>query len=224
MAVWTPYVIREYAKNLEAVTARTSDGRPLVIEKSRKNRWRIQTTGADPVMVSYRVYCHVMGVQDNWVDDEFALINGAATFLTLGDLGERPHDVQVILPPAWKTTATGMPPVPDAPNHYRAPDYETLVDSPIVAGNPAVHQFNVEGKEHYLVDVGEDGVFDGERAAQDLARIVREDAKCGAACLMTNIFSSICSPAEAEAWSTVIPPLSCPTAGIPAHIATICVG
>jgi predicted metalloprotease with PDZ domain len=177
MAVWTPYVIREYAKNLEAVTARTSDGRPLVIEKSRKNRWRIQTTGADPVMVSYRVYCHVMGVQDNWVDDEFALINGAATFLTLGDLGERPHDVQVILPPAWKTTATGMPPVPDAPNHYRAPDYETLVDSPIVAGNPAVHQFNVEGKEHYLVDVGEDGVFDGERAAQDLARIVREDAK-----------------------------------------------
>ncbi len=177
MAVWTPYVIREYAKNLEAVTARNSDGRPLAIEKSRKNRWRIQTAGADPVMVSYRVYCHVMGVQDNWVDDEFALINGAATFLTLGDLGERPHDVQVILPPAWKTTATGMPPVSDGPNHYRAPDYETLVDSPIVAGNPAVHQFEVEGKPHYLVDVGEDGVFDGERAAQDLARIVREDAK-----------------------------------------------
>ena len=84
MAVWTPYVIREYAKNLEAVTARTADGRPLAIEKSRKNRWRIETGGADPVIVSYRVYCHVMGVQDNWVDDEFALLNGAPTFLTLG--------------------------------------------------------------------------------------------------------------------------------------------
>jgi predicted metalloprotease with PDZ domain len=176
MAVWTPYVIREYAKNLEAVTARTADGRPLAVEKSRKNRWRIETAGADPVMVSYRVYCHVMGVQDNWVDDEFALLNGAPTFLTLADPGARPHDVRIILPPAWKTTATGMPPAPGGPHHYRAPDYETLVDSPIVAGNPAVHEFDVEGKPHYLVDVGEDGVFDGGRAAQDLARIVREDA------------------------------------------------
>jgi len=177
MAVWTPYVIREYAKNLEAVAARTAEGRPLVVEKSRKNRWRIETGGANPVIVSYRVYCHAMGVQDNWVDDEFALLNGAPTFLTLADSVARPHDVRIVLPPAWKTTATGMPPMPGEPHHYRAPDYETLVDSPIVAGNPTVHEFAVEGKPHYLVDVGEDGVFEGERAAGDLARIVREDAR-----------------------------------------------
>ncbi|MGA3041601.1 MAG: PDZ domain-containing protein [Bryobacteraceae bacterium] len=177
MAVWTPYVIREYAKNLEEVTARTADGRPLAIEKSRKNRWRIETDGADPVVVSYKVYCHVMGVQDNWVDDEFALLNGAPTFLTLADGVARPHDVRIVLPSAWKTTVTGMPPVPGDRGHYRAPDYESLVDSPIVAGNPAVHEFTVEGRPHYLVDVGEDGVFDGERAAADLARIVRADAR-----------------------------------------------
>lgn len=177
MAVWTPYVIREYAKNLEAVTARTADGRPLAIRKSRKNRWLVETAGADPVMVSYRVYGHVMNVQDDWVDGEFALLNGAPTFLTLTDGGARPHDVQLILPPAWKSSLTGMPPVPGSPHHYRAPDYETLVDSPIVAGNPAVHEFAVDAKPHYLVDVGEDGVFDGDRAAQDLARIVRQDAR-----------------------------------------------
>jgi predicted metalloprotease with PDZ domain len=177
MAVWTPYVIREYAKNLEDVAARTADGRPLAIEKSRKNRWVVETGGADPVIVSYRVYCHVMGVQDNWVDDEFALLNGAPTFLTLSDKAARPHDVQLVLPPAWKTTATGMPPAPGGQHHYRAPDYETLVDSPIVAGNPEVHEFTVERKPHYLVDVGEDGVFDGGRAAGDLARIVGEDAR-----------------------------------------------
>lgn len=177
MAVWTPYVIREYAKNLEGLAARAGDGHPLIVEKVRKNRWRIESGGADPVIVSYRVYCHVMGVQDNWVDDEFALVNGAATFLTLADHAPRPHDVGIILPPAWKTIATGMPPVPGAPRHFRAPDYETLVDCPIVAGNPAVHEFTVEGRQHYLVDVGEDGVFDGERAAGDLARIVRENAR-----------------------------------------------
>ncbi len=176
MAVWTPYVIREYAKNVEAVTARGADGHPLEMAKSRKNRWRIETGGADPAIVSYRVYCHVMGVQDNWVDDEFALLNGAATYMTLADRTARPHDVRIILPAEWKTTETGMP-AAGGEHHYRAPDYETLVDSPVVAGNPAVHEFEVEGKPHYLVDVGEDGVFDGERAAADLARIVREDAK-----------------------------------------------
>jgi predicted metalloprotease with PDZ domain len=177
MAVWTPYVIREYAKNLEAVAARTVDGHRLAIEKSRKNRWRIETGGADPAIVTYHIYCHVMGVQDNWVDDEFALLNGAPTFLTLADHVSRPHDVRIVLPPNWKTTVTAMPPVTGEPHHYRAPDYETLVDSPIVAGNPAVHEFAVEGKAHYLVDVGEDGVFDGDRAAGDLAHIVGQDSK-----------------------------------------------
>ncbi len=177
MAVWTPYVIREYSKNLEGVSARTIDGRPLSIAKSRKNRWRVDTAGADPVIVSYRVYCHVMNVQDNWVDDEFALLNGAATFLTLAGSTARPHDVQLVLPAAWKASLTGMPPVPGSPHHYRAPDYETLVDSPIVVGNPAVHEFTVEGKPHFLVDIGEDCVFDGDRAARDLALIVREDAR-----------------------------------------------
>ncbi|MGA2136618.1 MAG: PDZ domain-containing protein [Bryobacteraceae bacterium] len=177
MAVWTPYVIREYAKSLEDVAAHTADGRPLDIAKTRKNRWRVETGGADPVIVSYRVYCHVMHVQDNWVDRDFALLNGQATFLTLTDHIPRPHDVQLILPPEWKLSETGMPPVAGSPHHYRAPDYETLVDSPIIAGNPAVHEFTAAGKPHYLVDVEEDGVFDGERAARDLARIVAQDAK-----------------------------------------------
>jgi predicted metalloprotease with PDZ domain len=176
MAVWTQYVIREYAKNVEAVTAGTADGQPLAIEKSRKNRWRIETGGVPSVTVSYRVYCHVMSVQDDWVDGDFALLNGAPTFLTLAEHAARPHDVRLILPPAWKTSMTGMP-AASGPHHYRAPDYETLVDSPIVAGNPAIHEFEVERKPHYLVDIGEDGVFDGARAAIGLTRIVREDAR-----------------------------------------------
>lgn len=176
MAVWTPYVVREYARNLEEVAARTAAGRPLAVQKSRKNRWRVETGGADPVVLSYRVYCHVMSVQDNWVDNEFALLNGAPTFLTLVEHAERPHDVRLILPPGWKTSLTGMTLMP-GPEHYRAAGYEDLVDSPILAGSPAVHEFSVGGKRHLLVDIGEGGVFDGARAARDLARVVVEDAR-----------------------------------------------
>jgi len=38
MPVWTPgsYLVREYARNVEAVTAAGPDGRPLDVDKSKK--------------------------------------------------------------------------------------------------------------------------------------------------------------------------------------------
>ena len=175
MAVWTPgsYLIREYERNVEAVQAHAGT-RALPIEKTVKNRWRITTGGAREVTVRYRVYSHEMTVRNNWVEADFAMLNGAPTYLTLVETGARPHDVRLELPAAWKTSVTGMPEAPDgAPHHYRAPDYDTLVDSPIVAGNPAIHRFSVDGTPHLLVDVGEGGLFDGQRAARDLERIVQ---------------------------------------------------
>ena len=105
MAVWTPgsYLVREYARHVEAVEAQAVDGQPLSIEKISKNRWRVDTGEADPVRVTYRVYCREMSVRTNWVEADFALLNGAPTFLTLVEDGPRPHDVQVILPPNWAT-------------------------------------------------------------------------------------------------------------------------
>ena len=63
-------------------------------------------------------------------------------------------------------------------HRYRAPDFDTLVDSPIVIGNPAVYDFAVDGKTHYLVNVGEAGVFDGARAARGSSK--RSSASTGA--------------------------------------------
>jgi predicted metalloprotease with PDZ domain len=63
------------------------------------------------------------------------------------------------------------------PNHYTAPDYDTLVDSPIVAGNPAVQEFDVDGSHHAVVEVGDTRGFDAARAAGDLQKIVRAQSK-----------------------------------------------
>lgn len=176
MPVWTPgsYLVREYARNVEDVKARGDHGQACAVEKSAKNRWRIATGGAARVTVGYRVYGHEMSVRTNWVEADFALINGAPTFMTLVGGLARPHEVTIAMPAGWKTSMTGLPEVTGAAHQYRAPDYDTLVDSPIVIGNPAVHEFVVDGRRHYLVDQGEAGVFDGARAARDLEKVVRE--------------------------------------------------
>ena len=57
MAVWTPgsYMVREYARHVEAMTAADRGGRALAVEKTEKNRWTIATGGAATVDVRYRV-------------------------------------------------------------------------------------------------------------------------------------------------------------------------
>ena len=178
MAVWTPgsYLVREFARHVEAIAAHTTGGAALTLEKTRKNRWRVTTGGADPVVVSYRVYGREMSVRTNWIDADVAILNGAPTFLTLADESvPRPHDVRLELPAAWPRTTTGLEPQPAlGPHAYRAPDFDTLVDTPIVAGDPAVYEFDVGGTPHLLVNLGESGVWDGPASARDVEAITRE--------------------------------------------------
>jgi predicted metalloprotease with PDZ domain len=173
MAVWTPgsYLIREYERHVEALTAADPARTPLAVEKTRKNRWRITTNGATAVSVRYRVYAHEMSVRTNWVDDEFAMVNGAATFITLLESpSRRPHEVRVVLPQTWAKSFSAMAPGP-GDNTYVARDYDTLVDSPIVAGSPSVYEFSVRGTPHYLVNFRERGIWNGPQAARDLATV-----------------------------------------------------
>ena len=176
MAVWTPgsYLVREYERHVEAVTAASPDGRPLAVRKADKNHWQIATGGVATVTVKYRVYAREMSVRTNWVEAGFAMLNGAPTFMTLSALTPRAHEVTIIPAAGWKLSLTGLPSMPGGDHRYRAPDFDTLVDSPIVVGNPSVYEFEVDGKKHYLVNEGEGGVFDAPRAAKDLETLVRE--------------------------------------------------
>src|SRR5687768_16056795 len=136
MAVWTPgsYMIREYSRHVEGVTASGAGGRALEIGKSAKNRWRVMTGGAPTVTVKYRVYGREMSVRTNWIEADFAVLNGAPTFLTLAGGMTRPHEVVIEPARGWRRSMTGLPEIAGGEHRYRAPDYDTLVDSPIVIG------------------------------------------------------------------------------------------
>jgi len=177
MAVWTPgsYLVREYSRNVEDFQAQDPDGRALPFEKTRKNRWRIDT-GENPWFeISYRVYAREPNVQGNWVDADFAMLNGAPNFMTLVDDGPRPHEVRLVLPPSWEESISGLSVVDGGePHQYRARDFDQLLDCPIYAGNAPIHQFEVGGKQHFLVNEGESDVWDGPASARDIQKIVEE--------------------------------------------------
>ncbi len=177
MPIWSPgfYRIEEYADKVRSLIASTPDGGPLEVERTRANRWRIATGGASRVVVSYELTCDGRSVTTNWVSAELGVLNGPATFITLADEEKRPHEVRLDLPPSWEDAATGLSVAPDGePYHYRADEYDILVDAPIVTGDLSTHEFQVDGVPHYLVDVGPRGAWDGARAARDLQRIVEQ--------------------------------------------------
>jgi predicted metalloprotease with PDZ domain len=177
MAVWSPgfYRVEDYAKNVQEFAARSLEGTNLQVEQVASNRWRISTGGAPKLAVTYRLTCDRRSVTTNWVGEDVVVLNGAATFVTLIEPAGRPHEVRLELPPKCKRSITAMESAPDGlPNHYRAVDYDTLVDSPIVAGDPAIHTFDVEDSRHILADFGDVGSWDGDRAARNLEKIVRE--------------------------------------------------
>lgn len=179
MAVWTPgsYMIREFARHLEEVTATSPAGEPLRVEKTSKNRWRVEAAGLSRVTVRYRLYARDMSVRTNFVDDSFALLNGAATFLTIDGGERRPHEAHLVLPPHWRISASPLPAPPGTPagaHRYLATDFDTLVDSPIYAGNAPIYGFEVGGKPHRFVNEGEDAIWDGPQSVADVEKIVRE--------------------------------------------------
>src|SRR5688500_10695186 len=152
MATWTPgsYLIREYERHVEAVTA-NAGARSLNVEKSTKNRWRITTGGAPNVTLRYKVYSREMTVRNNWVESAFAMLNGAPTFVTLVERAARPHEVRIELPSGWNSVQTALTPIAGSANAFRADDFDTIIDSPIIVGNPVIRDFIVDGKKHVVV-------------------------------------------------------------------------
>jgi predicted metalloprotease with PDZ domain len=179
MPTWTPgsYLIREYARHVETISASTAEGAELTVSRSRKNRWLVKCGAAKSVVIKYRLYCNQMTVRTNQVESDFALFNGASTFLSPVDARKQKHQVRIELPDDWKQAVCSLPNVDGDKQVFIAEDFDDLVDSPILCGNPNIYPFQVGDREHLLVSIGEGEIWDGAATARDLEKIVAEHHK-----------------------------------------------
>src|ERR1039457_1903678 len=174
LPVWTPgsYLVREYGRHVESLTAADPQQNPLPAVKTRKNRWLVRCNNPLPyITVLYLLYCNELTVRTNFLDESLAVLQGAATFLTLLGRSALPHEVTLELPPQWTGSWSGME---GSANTFHASDHDALVDSPIVAGSPSVQQFAVDGKPHILLNFGDSNHWDARKVLEDLEKIVRQ--------------------------------------------------
>jgi predicted metalloprotease with PDZ domain len=177
LPVWSPgyYRTADYAASVRDFRAATPAGASLTVEKPKPNHWVVVTDRAPAVVISYSLDCQSQFVTGCWVGLAYGVINGPSTYITLAERAARPHEIQLELPSGWKESISSLDPAPNRqPNHYRAPDYDVFVDSPIVAGTISTHAFTVGKTAHILADFGELGAWDGQAAAALLKRIAEQ--------------------------------------------------
>ena len=177
MPVWTPgsYLIREFSKNVEQVTALSKDGEKLLVSKISKNTWRVYTNGHD-FACSYRVYSFERSVRTNFVDDSHAFISPAGTFLYMDGQLSHSSTVQVILPPQWSYVSTGLEQTEVGELVYYAEDFDILYDSPLEIGNQDIWHFQAAGIPHEFAMVGQ-GNYNKEQLTVDIQKIVAEETR-----------------------------------------------
>ncbi len=185
MPVWTPgsYLVREFARHLEGLSAEDGEGRALPLERLDKHRFRVEAGRAERVVVRYRVYANELTVRTCHLDGRHGYFNGAALFLYAEGREREPCTLQVAPPPGWRV-ATALAPqaVPrarafaasnglDGSPIFTARDYDELVDSPVEIGTHACATFEALGKTHEIAVQGK-GNLDLARFSDDLRRVV----------------------------------------------------
>lgn len=177
MAIWSPgmYNLQNYANQLSGFAARAADGTALEVTKPNPSRWIVKTGGRPSITVSYTLAAPRGSNLSNGVNDSALVIVGPATYITLVEQAHRPADVRLELPGTWQSAATSLDAAPDGkPNHFVAPDYDILADSPILAGvHMSSAQFTVGGARHSWVYLG-NAEWDASKAALAMTPLVEE--------------------------------------------------
>ncbi len=179
MPTWTPgsYLIREYSRHIDEITAGSAGDAKVTIQKTSKNRWLVKCVPGQDVKIQYRLYCREMSVRSNWVDEDMAILTGAATFLTVDGARNAVHQIHFDIPDSWTRTLTALNAVEGREHTYRAENLDELIDSPVLCGNPIVQDFSAGGIPHVLATIGDGSLWDTAKAAADVQRIVAEQQK-----------------------------------------------
>ncbi len=172
LPVWAPgsYIVREFSRHLQQVTAETLEGSALPVTRVDKRSFRVDADGR-AVRFRYSAYANELTVRTSHLDGSHAFINGANLFLYDESRRHQPHRVLIEAPHTWRVFCA----LDRDGEELVAPDYDTLVDSPIEVGPHESFQFEVAGVPHEVVIHGEPQP-DRTRLAEDLKRVCETEA------------------------------------------------
>lgn len=183
LPAWIPgsYMIREFARHVVSIEAR-SGSEAVSIDKIDKHSWRAGACGSR-LILRYQVYAWDLSVRGAHLDAHHGFFNGSCVFLRVVGCDQLACEVEIEPPPGdafkrWRI-ATTLPRAGAAPGrfgHYRAADYDALIDHPVEMGEFTLARFEAAGARHELALTGMHEA-DCDRLVADLRRICTVQAR-----------------------------------------------
>ena len=184
LPVWIPgsYLVREFAKNLQHLTARQGPRSTVPVQQLDKATWQIACNTAKPLVLTYEVYARDHSVRTAWLDAERGFFNGTSLCLKVEGQEAHPHLLEVPPPKgtAGWSLATGLA-AQQVDKYgfgtYIAADYDELVDCPVEMGAFWQGSFTACGVPHRFVVAGAWPTMDGARLLADTQKICEEEIR-----------------------------------------------
>ena len=177
LPVWIPgsYLVREFARHLNGLTARQGDA-ACTVRQLDKCSWSITCDPRQALVLRYEVYAFDASVRTAWLDAERGFFNGTSLLLRVHGQEQAAHALTVQAPADaldWHLASAMTPRRVDARGfgQYTAADYDELVDHPIEMGAFWSGEFRACGVPHRFVVAGAPASFDGERLLRDAQKI-----------------------------------------------------
>jgi predicted metalloprotease with PDZ domain len=162
LPVWNAlYQVRDFAQYMDSIRASDLAGTPIRLAQLNKSHWRLSGTGKG-ARIEYQMFVNDPGPYGAELNPQHAFFN-LAEILLYAD-GTRSQESQVKfenVPPGWKVVAVQ----PQTSPEIAAPDYDSLVDSPVEIGTFQETDFKGRCGSYRVV-------VDSEKADSILSRIV----------------------------------------------------
>src|SRR5690606_24517159 len=129
------------------VTA-NANGQTIAISKVTKDRWLIETNGAETITINYSFYARQMDAGGSWLDEQMLYINPINCLMAIEGRENEPCEVTIAIPENWQI-ACGLPETKKHTLH--AANYDELVDSPFIASGSLQHNsYNLSGTTFHI--------------------------------------------------------------------------
>ncbi len=158
---WAPgaYQLMNSGTNIGDVEAVTPAQDRLPVHQDSPNSWVINTRGTRVITVRYAA-----GLRDSvawrrpnnrwFLRATSGMVDGPRTFMYLDGWQQQPTRVTFQLQPGWRV-ATGLAPLTPDSLTFTAPNYDALVDAPMLLGKFLSYAFTAAGTPHRaVVDLG----------------------------------------------------------------------
>ena len=160
------YQMRDFVRNVRGLGARC-DGSGLRLERLDRNTWQSGRQPCSRLEVRYAVRANQESPFSSALNRQHAFLNFALLLFFLPQERGRSVQLKFLLPTQWKV-ATLLEP---EGGEFKAPDYDSLADSPAEAGEFQDYHYTQGGAEYGVVVHADPSSYSADRLLASIEKI-----------------------------------------------------